>query len=372
MNEIIRIHIAGVPYEIDADAKKQLTKYMDAIKVSLGEEKDALEDIEIRVTEILSGRGVNRDDVIRLSDVKAVKEQLGEPHTYASDDKKSKKKTEKIADAVRETFAEKKYFRDTEHGIIGGVIAGLAAYTGWDVTLLRILYLVLLFCTGFFPFVVLYIVAMIVAPEARTVSDRLTMKGEPVNIETIKESAKDFADKTEKVAKQASAKLNEKSPQITNAAVRLVLGFFGVIGFLILIPCLIALIPTTILAILGITAAAITLKPLFIVTVVLGFVVAFTIVCTGLSVSSALLAARFTGGTAIGILTSIIVAIAAAIAMSITGSIWLHEVGPDEARETIKQFVHELRIEVNRGDRGDENGRVKVDVGPIHVDVPNN
>jgi len=368
MNEIIRIHIAGVPYEIDADAKKQLTKYMDAIKDSLGEEKDALEDIEIRVTEILSARGVNRDDVIRISDVKAVKEQLGDPHTYASDEKDGKKgkKSENLASAVRESMADKKYFRDTENGIIGGVVAGLAAYTGWDVTLLRVLYIVLLFCTGFFPLVILYIVAMIVAPEARTVGDRLSMKGEPVNLETIKESAKDFADKTEKVAKQASAKIHDNGPQITNAAVRVILGFFGVIGFLIFIPSLIALIPATILTIITITGAAITLKPLFIVTVVLGFVFAFTIISTGLTISSALINAKFTGATAVGILTSAIVAISVAIAASVTGSIWVREVGYDEARETMKQFVHEIRVEVDR----DGNDRVRVDVGPIHVDTP--
>jgi len=348
MNEIIRIHIAGVPYEIDADAKKQLNKYMDAIKESLGEERDALEDIEIRVTEILSDRGVNRDDVIRASDVKAVREQLGEPQDFASDEKKSKKSSKN-----EEVQGEKKYFRDTENSVLGGVLAGFAAYTGWDVTLLRIVFVLLAVFSGVFPFVILYIVVMMVAPEARTAGDRLSMKGEPVNIETIKESAKDFADKAGNAVNQASAKLRENGPQVTNVALRIIMGFFGLVGLVALIPCLVALIPVTILTIIYLVGVTIVMKPLFVVTVALGFVLVFTILSLGISICSALITARFGRGTLAGFLTSVVVAIAVITAACVTGSIWMYEVGRDGARDTMQGLVEDIRMEVRerRGDR---------------------
>lgn len=70
----------------------------------------------------------------------------------------------KIADKVREEYAKKQYFRDEKHGIIAGVIAGLANYTGWDVTLLRVLVVLLTIPTAVFPFVFLYVVVWISAP----------------------------------------------------------------------------------------------------------------------------------------------------------------------------------------------------------------
>ena len=123
MNEIVRIHIAGVAYEIDIAAKKQLDSYIAAVRRSLADAKDVLEDIELRITEILGERGVYKNDVIKLSDIDAVREQLGDPKDFSSSEPHSRPRSEeKIADKIRYEFADKKYFRDSENGIIGGVV----------------------------------------------------------------------------------------------------------------------------------------------------------------------------------------------------------------------------------------------------------
>ena len=364
MNEIIRIHIAGVPYEIDVDAKKALDKYLAAIRQSLGDERDAMDDIEIRITELLSEQGVSKDGVIRPEHVVVIKEQLGSPKDFSSDDKKSSDKEEKIADKVRSTFAEKKYFRDTENGIFGGVLAGFAAYTGWDLTLIRVLVVILAIVTAVFPFILLYIVVWICAPEAKTASDFLAMKGEPINIESIKETTKDFAEKTEKGAKIVGEKVKKHAPTAGSTALRIILGIFGVLGLLTFIPCLIALIPATVWSVFAITAAAIPAKGLFVATAIIVAVLLFTIVSMGVSLSIALIRAKFTKATGAGVIASLIFMLMLTIAASVTGGIWYDQVGNDGVRDTVDTLVDESYVRVD-GDR------VKIDIGPVHVDVDN-
>jgi len=365
MNEIVRIHIAGVPYEIDVDARKQLNKYLGAIKDSLGDANDAVDDIEIRITEILESRGISKNDVIKLTDVAAVKKQLGEPKDFSGNERG--KKSASIADKVRQEFAEKKFFRDTENGMFGGVISGLAAYTGWDVTLLRILFVVLVLSTAFFPFVLLYIIVWIVAPEAKTASDRLSMKGAPINIETIKEAAEDIADKTTRATNKAASATRKGGEQLQSSAplaLRVVLGFFGIIGLLTFIPMLIALIPLTVISVFSITAATIAAKPLFVATAIMVAVLLFTFASIGITMSTALITAKLSKSAGAGLIASIVFALALTIASSITASIWVAEVGRDGVRDTVNELIDEVHVEVNVTDH-----RVKVDVGPIHVDT---
>ena len=84
----------------------------------------------------------------------------------------------------------KKFYRDNDSKVLGGVCSGLAAYFGVDITVVRLLFVfgVYLFGTGFLAYIILWIVA----PKARTLTQKMEMKGEPVtlsNIETnIKES----------------------------------------------------------------------------------------------------------------------------------------------------------------------------------------
>ncbi|MDR3298348.1 MAG: PspC domain-containing protein [Candidatus Nomurabacteria bacterium] len=362
MNEIVRIHIAGVAYEIDVDAKKALDKYLAAIRASLGDEQDAMDDIEIRITEILAERGILKDGVVRPADILAMKGQLGSPKDFSSDEKRGEESEETVADRVREGFAQRKYFRDPENGILGGVLAGFAAYTGWDLTLLRVLFVILTVFTAGFPFVLLYIVVWICAPEAKTASDFLAMKGEPINLESIKDTAKDFAEKTEKGARVAGKKVKKTAPKAGNMFGRILLGFFGVIGLLTFIPTLIAIIPATVLAVFAITAAEIPAKGLFVATAILVAIIVLTIVSMGITLSIALIRAKMTKSAGVGLVSSIILTLALGFAASVTGGIWYGEVGRDGIRDTVESIGRDHVIEM-------EDGRVRVEVGPVKVDV---
>jgi phage shock protein PspC (stress-responsive transcriptional regulator)/gas vesicle protein len=219
MNEVTRIHLGRITYEIDVEAKKGLEKYIAAIKKSLGD-AEIMDDIESRMTEILAERGVDRDGVITSGDVAAIRAQLGEPRDFAGDDAGGEDNEDwRDNSSTRgqddRGGAYKKYYRDDQNGILGGVAAGLSAYTGWDLTLVRVAFVIFaLISLGWA--VLAYVIIWIVAPAARTASERLEMRGEPVTLESLRSS--DFGQRAEKNAKAFAADVKDKVADIKSKA----------------------------------------------------------------------------------------------------------------------------------------------------------
>jgi len=82
----------------------------------------------------------------------------------------------------------KKMFRDPQTKVIGGVSGGVAAYLGIDIILVRVLFLLLAFAGGLGVF--LYIILWVCLPEARTLTDKMQMQGEPVTLSNIESNIK--------------------------------------------------------------------------------------------------------------------------------------------------------------------------------------
>jgi phage shock protein PspC (stress-responsive transcriptional regulator) len=59
----------------------------------------------------------------------------------------------------------RRLYRSRTHRAITGVLGGVAEYFGWDVALVRILYVIAAFLTGFGPLLLAYIIASIAIPE---------------------------------------------------------------------------------------------------------------------------------------------------------------------------------------------------------------
>ncbi|GAA3925442.1 PspC domain-containing protein [Hymenobacter algoricola] len=85
----------------------------------------------------------------------------------------------------------RKLFRDTDAGKVGGVSAGLAAYFKVDVVAIRIAFLILLFVGG--SAIPIYIILWILLPEAKTVSDKMRMRGDAVTLSGIDSSLRNSA-----------------------------------------------------------------------------------------------------------------------------------------------------------------------------------
>ncbi|OJJ14497.1 hypothetical protein BKI52_42725 [marine bacterium AO1-C] len=77
----------------------------------------------------------------------------------------------------------KRFYRDGQHATVGGVVSGLSHYVGIELSLLRILFVIGIFLGGFS--LVLYLVLWVISPEAKTITDRMKMEGEPITLKNI-------------------------------------------------------------------------------------------------------------------------------------------------------------------------------------------
>jgi phage shock protein PspC (stress-responsive transcriptional regulator) len=79
-------------------------------------------------------------------------------------------------------------FRNPDDKVFGGVSSGIAAYFGIDVIIVRLLFVVLALFGG--SGLILYIILWIILPEARTITDKMEMQGEPVTLKNIETNIK--------------------------------------------------------------------------------------------------------------------------------------------------------------------------------------
>jgi len=180
MKDITRIHIAKVPYSIELSAKKELEKYISALEAYTADD-DLMMDIEIRITELLTERGIKQEEVISSLDVESIREQLGEPKEFMADDAVAEVDTEVLSnDGVR------KLYRNLDSAVLGGVLSGIASYLRINALWVRLAFIFLVFIS-FGIFTLLYIVAWLIIPPARTAAEKLQMSGRPVTLSSIRE-----------------------------------------------------------------------------------------------------------------------------------------------------------------------------------------
>ncbi len=208
MNKTVNINLGGILFHIDEDAYQKLNRYFEAIKRSLTNssgQDEIIKDIEIRVSELLTDKQKSEKHVVGMKDVDEVITVMGQPEDYRIDDEGISNTTSTGFDIT--TRKTKKLYRDRESGVVGGVLSGLGYYFGVEAVWLRLALLALVFFGG--TGVVLYIILWIAMPEAITTSEKLEMKGEPVNLENIEKKVRaEFESVSEKL-KNSSEKLTD-------------------------------------------------------------------------------------------------------------------------------------------------------------------
>lgn len=190
MNEITRIHLAKTPYDIEVDAKKDLEAYLKTLE-SYSQDADIVTDVEIRMTEILASRGVQKNGVIGADDVSALKEQLGDPQEFLPDGETPAEPEMTAGESG------KKLFRDTDNAVLGGVLSGVAAFFKVNPLWTRLLFVILLFAS-FGTMILVYVVLWLAVPAAKTAADKLQMAGRPVTVNSIREQSETDATRPEK------------------------------------------------------------------------------------------------------------------------------------------------------------------------------
>ena len=192
MKEINRIHLAKIPYEIEIEAKDELNKYFNALKKNI-EDETILDDIEIRITEILRDQGVVASGIITVQDIEKVKSQLGSPEVFMDDQAESidEEKSDVDNNISESAPVKRKLFRDRSNAVLGGVASGLSLYFDIDVVLIRVVMMALVFVTvGFM--IPAYLLLWIVVPKAKSATDILHLKGQKISARALKEINQEY------------------------------------------------------------------------------------------------------------------------------------------------------------------------------------
>ena len=180
MKRTIAINLGGFVFNIDEDAYLELKKYLNLLNKHFHNQvggKEIITDIEARMAELLKAKLGIYKEVISISEILEIIEILGYPEEMEQESS--------YQDSVRKPRA--RLYRDADDRILGGVCSGIAAYLGTETWLIRLLFVIaffVLFGT------LIYLILWLAVPLAKTRAEKLEMRGEPVNINNIKDSIK--------------------------------------------------------------------------------------------------------------------------------------------------------------------------------------
>ena len=133
MKKTLTINLGGIVYHIDDDAYRLLDNYLSNLKHYFRKQEGAEEivnDIEMRIAELFAEKVTEGKQVITVSDVEEIIARVGKPEDFgiADEDMDSQKRTEQTSSANQgstQTAAQRRWFRDPDNKLLGGVAARL-------------------------------------------------------------------------------------------------------------------------------------------------------------------------------------------------------------------------------------------------------
>jgi phage shock protein PspC (stress-responsive transcriptional regulator) len=208
MNKTVSIHIQGFAFILEEQAYDQLHNYLSDLARVLQHEDgkdEILQDIELRIVELLQEK-VGAQQVVQLEQIQEIIQLLGSPEVFGEESTTSNQTADESTEPLS---APKRFFRDADTAILGGVASGVSAYFNVDVVFIRVAFV--LFTMVFGSGIPLYILLWIITPSAKTASEKLQMRGVPVNVESIKTEFKEATERVERNAKKWSNQLRTGS-----------------------------------------------------------------------------------------------------------------------------------------------------------------
>lgn len=274
MNKIVTINLGGYPFTIDEEAFAKLKQYLDAIRKHFSQVKgfeEITSDIETRLAEIFQDKLGDRP-IVTLKDVEEAMAVMGRPEDFDADAGMDDAAEPESKDSKGKYKTGKRLFRHPDEQVVSGVCAGIAAYFGiQDPVWVRILFVLFTISGGFG--ITVYIILWAILPEAKTAGDRLTMRGEAINVSNIgkiiQEEVSNISKKVSEFGDEISAKEGSKMYGVKfdgesgkkvvdgigyffKTAIETIIRIIKPLLFIIGVGILIALLVTWIIAIVGI------------------------------------------------------------------------------------------------------------------------
>ncbi len=195
MNKTYNIHLGNLPFTIDDDAYDALNAYLDAVRSRFSYTEGSEEimgDIEDRLAEMFEEKlKSSNTSIISLKQVNDAIDVMGRPDIFDEEYEEGYEESQSRKSKPYRTG--KKLYRDPDDRVLGGVISGLSHYFGLSSpTPLRIIWAALPIADFFglmgisTTLVILtYIVLWMAVPLATTPTEKMEMRGEPINLDNI-------------------------------------------------------------------------------------------------------------------------------------------------------------------------------------------
>ena len=205
MKKTLNVNLNGRVFTIDEDAYNLLDNYLNSLRSCFRQEEGASEiiaDFEARIEELFREKNRLGYQVITFEHVEEVIARVGKPTDFADSEEENKEERQIENESEK---GKKRFYRDTDNKLLGGVCSGIATYFGWDVVVIRLILIIVPFILspaimwpfkfGDFPFsfvsnfpsliLISYIILWAIVPAAKTVEQKLQMRGKPITPDNI-------------------------------------------------------------------------------------------------------------------------------------------------------------------------------------------
>ncbi len=217
MNKTISINLGGRNFFIEEAAYQKLEAYLNGIKQHFAGYSGSTEivaDMESRIAEKFGEKYNNAQAVISVADIESLIAELGTVEDIAGEESKS----EKTKDKTTGSFAHKRLMRDPDDKILAGVCSGIAAYFDVDPFIVRLIFGILVLAWG--AIIPIYLLLWLIMPKAQSPTEKMQMRGEPLNLETISETIKERAEEMKERVNEVRTKKEWKHWSIWRALER--------------------------------------------------------------------------------------------------------------------------------------------------------
>lgn len=229
MKKTLTINLNKTVFHIDEDAYEKLNSYLKEVKRHLNQnedDSDIMDDIETRIAELFEEKRQHSTSVISIDEVEDIIQIMGKPSDYNEEDEQNE-------NPKPQQTTHKKLYRDTEDQPLSGLASGLSHYLGWDVVLVRVIFVILPFITSG-TFILIYLLMWLIVPKAITVSQKMEMRGEEVNIDSLNKK------NMENITDSNNYQYNSGCWRVTRMGIKVIFALFialmGIVGISLLLP----------------------------------------------------------------------------------------------------------------------------------------
>jgi phage shock protein PspC (stress-responsive transcriptional regulator) len=248
MNKVVNVNLSGNAYQVEEDGYATLDEYLESARLRLQGNPDLeeiMDDLEQSVADKMNRFLNARKTVVTSLEVRQIVEEMGPVDGTVEGDAKAGEQDsaqQESGSGYEEEPDVRKLYKLTsgDEKMLTGVCAGLAAYFGIDVTIVRIVFIALAFASAGLV-ILFYLLLALIVPSANTPQQHAAAYGVPFDAREVVERAKsrfnDLRNRKEWKAQQRYWNRHARNAGFdgVNSILGLVVVLFGIlIGLLLL------------------------------------------------------------------------------------------------------------------------------------------